>query len=77
VTATITAGKKKFKIHSARTSITQGQKPKIPLKLSKAQQALLVAALKKHKKVSAALSASINSSVGLQVTKALTIAIKR
>jgi hypothetical protein len=77
VTATITAGKKKFKIHSARTPIAQGQKSKIALKLSKAQQALVAAALKKHKKVTAALSASITSSVGFQVTKALVIAVKR
>jgi hypothetical protein len=77
ITATITAGKKKFKIHSARTAITQGQKAKIALKLSKAQQALIVATLKKHKKVTAALAASIDSSVGLQVTKALVISVKR
>jgi hypothetical protein len=77
VTATITAGKKKFKIHSARTPVAQGQKAKLALKLSKAQQALVAAALKKHKKVSAALAASISSSVGFQVTKALVIAVKR
>jgi hypothetical protein len=77
VTATITAGKKKFKIHSARTPVAQGQKAKLALKLSKAQQALVAAALKKHKKVSAALAASITSSVGFQVTKALVIAVKR
>jgi hypothetical protein len=77
ITATITAGKKKFKIHSAATLIKQGQKPKIALKLSKAQQALLTATLKKHKKVTAALAASIESSVGFQVTKALTIAVRR
>jgi hypothetical protein len=77
VTATITAGKKKFKIHSARTPVAQGQKAKLALKLSKAQQALVAAALKKHKKVTAALAASITSSVGFQVTKALVIAVKR
>ena len=77
VTATITAGKKRFKIHSARTPIAQGQKVKIALKLSKTQRALLLETLKKHKKVAAALAASIDSSAGFQVTKALTIAIKR
>lgn len=77
VTAAITAGKKKFKIHSARTLIAQGQKTKIALKLSKTQRALLTATLKKHKKITASLTASINSSVGFQVTKALVIAVKR
>jgi hypothetical protein len=77
VTATITAGKKKFKIHSARTPVAQGQKAKLALKLSRAQQGLVAAALKKHKRVSAALAASISSSVGFQVTKALVIAVKR
>jgi hypothetical protein len=75
--ATVTVGKSKFKIHSGRTSIAQGQKAKVVLKLSKAQQALVAAALKKHKKVAAALTASIQSSVGFQVTRALTIAVKR
>jgi hypothetical protein len=75
--ATVTAGSSKFKVHSLRTPIIQGQKAKIALKLTKAQQKLIAAALKKHKKVAAALTASIASSAGFQVTRALTIAVKR
>jgi hypothetical protein len=77
VTAAITAGKTKFKLHSARTPIAQGKKMRISLKLTKKQQALIAAALKKRKKVTAALSASIDSSVGRQVTKALVVTVKR
>ena len=77
ISATITAGKTKLKIHSARTQIAQGKKVQIPLKLSKQQRQLISAALRKHKKVTAALSARIDSSVGMQSTKALTITIKR
>jgi hypothetical protein len=77
VMATITAGKTKFKLHSVRTPIAQGKKMRIALKLTKKQQALIVAALNKRKKVTAALSASIDSSVGRQVTKALVVTVKR
>ncbi len=77
VMATITAGKTKFKLHSVRTPIAQGKKMRIALKLSKKQQALITAALKKRKKVTAAMSASIDSSVGRQVTKALVVTVKR
>ena len=59
------------------TQIAQGKKVRIPLKLTKKQMRTIAAALKKHKKVTAALSASINSSVGLQVTKALVVTVKR
>jgi hypothetical protein len=75
--ATVTAGKSRFKIHSSPTSIKQGQKAKIALKLSKKQQALIAATLKKHRKVSAAVVASIESTVGLQTTKSLTISVSR
>ncbi|HEX9480898.1 MAG TPA: hypothetical protein VF927_02235 [Solirubrobacteraceae bacterium] len=77
VMATITAGKTKFKLHSARTAIAQGKKVRIALKLTKKQRALITAALKKRKKVTAAMSASIDSSVGRQVTKALVVTVKR
>jgi hypothetical protein len=77
LTATVTAGKSKFKIRSSPTSIKQGQKAKIAMKLSKKQQALIVATLKKHKKVSASVVASIESTVGLQTTKSLTILVRR
>lgn len=74
---TITAGKSKFKLHSARTMIKQGEKMKIALKLSKKQQALIAAALKNHKKVTASLMATIQSSVGAQATKPLIVTVKR
>jgi hypothetical protein len=77
IKATVTAGKSKFKIRSSPTSIKTGQKAKIALKLSKKQQALIAAALKKHRKVTAALAASIESTVGLQTTKPLAIAVRR
>jgi hypothetical protein len=77
LTATVTAGKSKFKIRSSPTSIKQGQKPKIALKLSRKQQALIAATLKKHGKVAAAVVASIESTVGLQTTKSLAIAVRR
>jgi hypothetical protein len=77
VMATITAGKAKFKLHSVRTPIAQGKKTRIALKLTKKQRALIAAALKKRKKVTAAMSASIDSSVGRQVTKALVVTVKR
>jgi len=76
ISGVITAGKKKFKVHSAATKIAQGKKVQIPLKLSKSQRAVITAALKKHKKVLAALSATIHSSVGYQVTKALSVSVK-
>jgi hypothetical protein len=77
LTATVTAGKSKFKIHSSPTSIKQGLKAKIVLKLSKKQQASIATTLKKHGKVSAAVVASIESTVGLQTTKSLAIAVRR
>ncbi|HEX4436201.1 MAG TPA: hypothetical protein VH061_05335 [Solirubrobacteraceae bacterium] len=77
ITATVTAGKSKFKIRSSPTSIKTGQKAKIALKLTKKQQTLIAAALKKHKKVSATVAASIESTVGLQTTKSLAIAVRR
>jgi hypothetical protein len=77
LTATVTAGKSKFKIRSSPTSIKLGQKPKIVMKLSKKQQALIAATLKKHKKVSASVAATIESTVGLQTTKSLAITVRR
>ncbi len=77
VTAAITAGKSKFKVHSSSVTIAQGAKLKIALKLTKKQQALVLAMLKKHKKVSASLSATIQSSVGFQATKSLTVAVHK
>jgi hypothetical protein len=77
LTATVTAGKSKFKIRSSPTSIKLGQKARIVMKLSKKQQALIAATLKKHKKVSASVAASIESTVGLQTTKSLAITVRR
>ena len=77
LSATVTAGKSKFKIRSSPTSIKAGQKAKIAMKLSKKQQALIAATLKKHGKVTAAVAASIESTVGLQTTKSLAIAVRR
>jgi hypothetical protein len=77
ITATVTAGKSKFKIRSSPTSIKLGQKAKIAMKLSKKQQVLIAATLKKHKKVSASVAASIESTVGLQTTKSLAITVRR
>jgi Putative Ig domain len=77
ITGAITAYKTKFKIHSVATAIAQGKKVRIALKLTKKQQTTVSAALKKHKKVTASLTASINSSVGMQVTKALLVTVKR
>ncbi len=75
--AVITAGKTKFKIHSPATTIPEGKKVRIPLKLSKKQRTTIATALKNRKKVTAAISASIDSSIGLQLTKALVITVKR
>ncbi len=77
IASIVTAGKKKFKVRSAATKIVQGKKVQIPLKLSKSQRNAILEALKKHKKVTAALSATIQSSIGYQVTKALTVTVKR
>jgi hypothetical protein len=77
ITATVRAGMNKFKIRSSPTSIKDGQKAKIALKLSKKQQTQIAATLKKHRKVSAAVVASIESTVGLQTTKSLAIAVRR
>jgi hypothetical protein len=75
--ATLTVGKSKLKLHSARRMIKQGQKGKIALALTKKQQALIAAALKKHKKVTASLTATIQSTVGAQVTKPLIVTVKQ
>ena len=77
ITATIKAGKSTFKVRSNVITILQGKKPRIPLRIKKKQRELISAALKKHKKVTAALSASIDSSVGKQLTKALLVTVKR
>lgn len=72
----LTAGHTKFHARSAAVTIRQGHKVKIPVELTKKQRALIAAALKKHKKVTAAISATIQSTVGAQVTRALTVTVK-
>jgi hypothetical protein len=77
IKAVIKVAKQKLTLRSSATKIAQGKKVKIPVKLSKKQLALIAQALKRHKKVTAALSATIHSSIGYQVTRALTVTVKR
>ncbi len=77
ISAVLHVAKKTLKLHSAATKIAKGKKVKILIKLTKKERQQIAEALKKHKKVTAALSAAIHSSVGYQVTRALTVTVKR
>jgi hypothetical protein len=76
LSATIAIGKQKILVRSALTTIKEGKKVKIALKLSAKDHRLIAAALAKHKRIVATLSATIESTIGKQVVKALKVGLR-